>query len=168
MKYIFTLLTVCFSISSVFASEVKINVTLSPAGSFEAITKRVKGYAYKTPSGVAAKNVLVDVRSLDTDMELRNKHMKERLDAKKYPVVKLIKAIGKNGKGDALIEVKGIKKKYSGTYTINGKELEGTFKMKLSEIGIKDVSYMSVGVNDEVAVHITLPLKDKMPSKDKK
>lgn len=167
MKYIFTMLVVSFCISSVFASEVKINVTLTPAGSFEAVTKKINGYAYKTATGVAAQNVLVDVKSLDTDMELRNKHMKERLDAKKYPSVKLIKAIGKDGKGFALIEIKGIKKKYSGTYKINGAELEGTFKVKLSDLGIKDVSYMSVGVDDEVTVHITLPLKDKH-QKDKK
>lgn len=161
MKYLFALLVLCFCVSSAYASEVKIHATLFPAGSFDATTKKVTGYAYKTKSGIAAENVTIDIKSLDTEMDTRNKHMQKRLEAEKYPVAKLIKAVGKNGKGSAIIEIKGIKKKYSGTYTVKESEVEATFKVHLPDLKITDVKYMSVGVDDDVEVHITLPLKDK-------
>mgnify|MGYP001557656782 FL=1 len=37
------------------ASDVKVDVTLSPAGSFVAETTKVKGSAYQTPNGIAAR-----------------------------------------------------------------------------------------------------------------
>jgi ABC-type transport system involved in cytochrome bd biosynthesis fused ATPase/permease subunit len=142
-------------------SEVRIDVKLSPAGSFVAETKKVKGYAYKTKTGVAAENVEVEVNSLTTGISLRDKHLKERLLSKKFPKAKLIKAVGKNGVGKASIEIKGIKKTYSGTYTIDGSNLNAKFDINLPDLKITDVSYMGVGVNDKVTVNITLPLKNK-------
>ncbi len=143
-------------------SEVKIDVKLNPAGSFVAETKKIRGYAYKTKTGVAAENVEVDVNSITTGMSLRDKHLKERLDSKKFPKAKLIKAVGKNGSGKAKIEIKGIQKIYSGKYTVDGENLKASFEIDLEkDLNIKDVSYMSVGVNDKIVVNITLPLKNR-------
>ncbi len=144
----------------VFA-EVKVDVRLSPAGSFVAETKKVKGYAYKTKSGVAAENVEVDITSITTGMSLRDKHLKERLLTKKFPKAKLIKAVGKNGVGKASIQIKGIKRTYSGTYKIEGSSLQASFDVNLPDLKINDVKYMGVGVKDVVTVNITLPLRNK-------
>ena len=77
----------------------------------------------------------------------------------KFPQAKLIKAVGKNGTGKALIEVKGMKQEVSGTYKINGHHVEASFPMKLKGLDITDVRYMGVGVKDEVIVSIDIPLK---------
>lgn len=147
--------------SAVSVASVKIDVTLSPAGSFVAQTKNVTGYAYKTSAGVAAENIEVDINSLKTGIELRDKHLKERLLVSKFPKAILTKAVGKNGKGKANIEIKGIKKIYSGKYEIEGSKLKATFEIQLPDLKIEDVNYMGVGVDDKITVQITVPLKDK-------
>lgn len=154
-----SLLSLFFIGVSTFAQSVSINVSLSPAGSFVAETKSVKGFAVKTADGVKAENISVDIRTLQTGITLRDKHLKERLGVSKYPVVRLVKAVGKNGKGEALIDIKGMKQKVKGEYTIEGKTLKSNFKMRLSDLNIKDANYMGVGAEDEVTVNVQVPLK---------
>lgn len=147
-----------------------VDVVLSPAGSFRAESKKVTGVAYKTKDGgVQAKNVKVDLRGLATGISLRDDHTRKRLQTSKYPYAKVIKATGKNGVGKALVEIKGIKKEVTGTYKIVGNELQAEFPMKLKDLKITDVSYMGVGVEDEVKLQVTLPLKEvgRMPASNK-
>src|SRR5690606_33896295 len=139
---------------------VAINVDLTPAGSFIARTSKVQGYAYQNGDAVVAENIVVDLNSLTTGISLRDKHTKERLLVKKFPKAKLIKATGKNGKGTALIQVKGKKQKVEGTYTVKGKTLKASFPMHLPDLGINDVRYMGVGVRDKIVVDIEVPLQD--------
>jgi len=148
-------------VSSLAFAQVKVDVELSPAGSFTAETDKITGYAIKTKTGVAAKNVTVDVKSLTTGIELRDKHLKQRLLLKKYPKIEMLKAVGKNGSGKAIIVIKGVKKTYSGKYSINGTKLTAKFDVDLSALGINDVNYMGVGVENKVSVEVTLPIKGK-------
>lgn len=144
-----------------FAQSVSVDVELNPAGNFKAETKQVTGAAYRTPDGgYAAENIVVDIRNLETGVSLRDKHTRKRLGAPKYSHVKLLKATGKNGKGEATIQVMDKTQKVAGTYKVNGNMLEAQFPMSLSELGIKDVSYMGIGVEDKVTVHVTVPIKD--------
>jgi polyisoprenoid-binding protein YceI len=140
------------------ASDVKVDVTLSPAGSFVAETTKVKGSAYQTPNGIAAKNIEVDLNSLSTGIGLRDKHLKNHLEVSKYPVAKLSAAVGKNGQGKALIEIKGVKKQVAGTYKVDGNQLNAEFKIHLPDLGLTDMNYMGVGVEDDVTIHVTLPI----------
>jgi polyisoprenoid-binding protein YceI len=151
-------LTLNSAIAIAQSASVQVDVGLSPAGSFKAETKKVKGTAYKTADGVAAENVIIDLKSLSTGISLRDKHMKEHLMVEKYPQAKLIKAVGKNGKGVATVEIKGKKQKVEGTYKIKGNSLIAEFKVPLAQLDIKDIRYMGVGVKDEVTIHTTLPL----------
>jgi hypothetical protein len=136
-------------------------VTLSPAGSFKGKCSKVIGHAYKTADGVAAENIQVDLRGMKTGIELRDKHTKRYLEADKHPYAKLIKASGKGGKGKALVEIKGIKREVEGTYKIQGSNLMAQFKLHLPDVKITDISYMSVGVEDDVTIDVSVPLKDK-------
>lgn len=140
--------------------KVVVDVELSPAGSFKAKTSKVSGYAVKTPSGYAAQNILVDLKSLSSGIELRDRHMKERLMIKEHPYAKLLKAIGKDGKGRGLLEIKGIKREVAGVYTIEGRVLKATFKINLPDYKIEDIRYMGVGVEDEITVHVTVPIQE--------
>jgi polyisoprenoid-binding protein YceI len=138
---------------------VEINVALSPAGKFTATTANVKGFAQKTGDAIVAENVLVEVNTLKTGVSLRDDHLKKRLSTDKFPIAKLIKATGKDGKGKALIEIKGMQKEVTGTYEIKGNEMIAKFPMQLKDLDIKDVRYMSIGVKDEVMVQVRLPIK---------
>jgi len=141
-------------------SGVSVDVTLTPAGSFKAKTEKVSGYAYRTQTGMAADNVVVDLTSLETGIGLRDKHTKERLLVAKHPKAKLLKVSGQNGKGVAIIEIRGQQKKVMGTYQENGNILQAQFPMQLSELGINDVRYMGIGVKDTVTINVELPIKD--------
>ncbi|NJL24555.1 MAG: YceI family protein [Calothrix sp. SM1_5_4] len=141
------------------AAGVSIDVNLSPAGNFKAQTEKVTGSAYRSGDAVIAENVAIDLRALSTGIALRDKHTKERLMVSEFPQAKLIKAEGKDGKGQATIEVKGKRLEVSGTYKIEGNNLKAEFPVQLSELDIKDVRYMGVGVKDKVVVRVDLPLK---------
>ncbi|MGE0527983.1 MAG: YceI family protein [Bdellovibrionales bacterium] len=154
-----SVILVCLLYSwAVYPEGVEIGVSLSPAGSFVAKTKKVTGSAYKTADGIAAENVVVDLKSITTGIGLRDKHTKERLMVSKYPQAKLIKAVGKGGKGVAKIEIKGKQQTVRGTYKVEGNVLKAEFPMRLPDLDIKDVRYMGVGVKDTVTVKIELPL----------
>jgi hypothetical protein len=150
------------------AGTLEIDVLLSPAGSYKAKTSEVEGSAYKTADGIAAENITADLSTLKTGIGLRDKHTRDRLDADKNPKAKLIKAIGKNGKGEAIIMVRGKKQKVEGTYTIEGDHVKADFPMKLSDLDIKDVRYMGVGVKDTVTVHVSVPLSAQRSAASKK
>lgn len=158
------LVVVLFLPSLVFAniSSVDVDVTLSPAGSFSAKTKKVSGKAFRISKGgkeiIQAKNINVDISSITTGITLRDKHLKERLLSDKFPTAKLLKAKGQNGKGIALLEIKGKKIKVSGTYTIKDDVLKASFPIKLPSLDITDVRYMGVGVKDTVTVNVTVPV----------
>ena len=141
------------------AQEVVIDVALTPAGSFKAQTKAVQGVAKKKGAEITAENILVDVRTLKTGMSLRDKHLKERLEADKFPFEKLISASGKDGKGKGILEIKGKRIEVNGAYSIEGKILKATFKVNLPALQIKDIRYMSVGVEDTVELTVKVPLQ---------
>lgn len=153
----------------VFAGgNLEIDVALSPAGSYTAKTTNVTGHAYKTADGVAAEDIVVDLSTIQTGIGLRDKHTKDRLAVSKYPKATLVKATGKNGKGEGLIMVRGKKQKVQGTYKIEGEMLKADFPMSLSDLDIKDVRYMGVGVKDTVTIHISVPVSAKRDTASKK
>lgn len=152
-----------------FAASIEVAVTMNPAGSFKVTTNAVKGSAIKTPTGFIAKDIIVNLKTIETGVSLRDKHAKEKLNVEKYPQAKLLKAQGKNGKGLAIIALKGKKLKVKGTYKIKGQNLTCKFKMKLSELDVTNIRYMGIGVQDEVEVTVNVPVKaskkTKAPSK---
>lgn len=141
-------------------SDLKIYVTLSPAGDFIAKTSAVKGVAIEKADGsFVAENIEVDLNSLQSGISLRDEHMKEKyLDTKTYPKATLKKAIGKGGKGVGLLNIKGKDIKINGNYKKDGKFLIAEFTVKLAEVGITDVNYKGVGVEEDIKIEITMPV----------
>lgn len=139
----------------------ELRVSLFPAGSFVAKTSKVKGHAELNGSTVTAKNITVPTGSFDSGIELRNKHMKQRFETEKFPEAELLEAVGRDGKGRGKVKVKGITKDVEGSYKLvnDDKELEATFKTKASEFNIKDVSYMKVGMEDELEIFVRVPVQ---------
>jgi hypothetical protein len=163
MKPINHIIIAVLLVSSQFAfaggANVGVDVSLSPAGGFKAETDKVQGFAYKTPTGIAAENVLIDMKTLKTGVSLRDKHTKEHLLVDKFPQAKLVKAIGKGGKGEAIVEIMGKQQKVKGTYTIEGNVLKAQFPIHLPDVNIKGIRYMGIGVKDEVVVNVQLPIQ---------
>lgn len=144
------------------APGVTADVALTPAGDFKANIPDVKGEAIVQGDSVSAENVVVDLKGLKTGMPLRDKHAKEKyLEVDKFPTVTLLKAVGKGGKGKGRIKMKNIEKDVEGTYKIDGSEMTAEFPIKLSDFKITGIKYMGIGVDDEVKIHVTLPVKKK-------
>ncbi|RYZ68942.1 MAG: YceI family protein, partial [Proteobacteria bacterium] len=108
---------------------------------------------------VMAQNIVVNLKSLKTGVELRDKHTLKHLEVQKYPDAVLTMAKGKGGKGVGKIKIRGIEKPISGTYTVSGSELNAEFKLNLPDFKITGIKYMGVGVEDEVVLHVAVPVK---------
>jgi YceI-like domain len=158
MKLSFFLLGLLFS-PMVFAQSAVVDVGLTPAGSFKIKSTDVKGTAQETAGTVEAKNIVVGLKNIQTGISLRDTHTKKHLEVDKFPEATLISAKGKDGKGEGVIKIKGIQKNITGTYKIDGKNLIASFPLKLSDFKITDIKYMGVGVDDEVKLAVTVPIK---------
>lgn len=163
MKIRLTVLTAVFVLIPFFAEangSAEADVSLTPAGDFKAKSEDVKGFAVMKGAQVSAENVVVSLKNLKTGISLRDKHAREKyLEVEKYPEITLVKAVGKNGKGIGRIKYRGVEKNVSGTYQIKGSNLLASFPIKLSDFNVKGIKYMGVGVDDEVKINVTLPLK---------
>ncbi len=143
-------------------SEVKIFVTLSPAGDFVAKTADVKGFAIlnSKDGSYTADNVIIEAKSLKTGLSLRDEHMQNKyLEVSKFPQIILKKAKGVNNKGVGILVIKGKEIKVSGTYKATEKSIVAEFSMNLKDAGIEDVSYKGVGVDDEIKIVAELPIQ---------
>lgn len=152
------LLLLTFSSHLAWSQSVQIDVTLRPAGSFKATTNDIIGTATKTTDGIEAKNVKVPLKNLKTGISLRDTHARKYLEADKYPEAILRVAKGKDGKGVGLLKIKGIENKVIGTYEIKDNMVEADFPVQLSKYKITGIKYMGVGVDDEVQIHVQLPI----------
>lgn len=141
------------------AQSVVVDVVLNPMGDFKAKTGDVKGSATVKGDEVSAENIVVNLKSLKTGVELRDKHTQKYLDTKTHPEAVLVSATGKGGKGTGKIKIKGVEKEIAGTYKVEGKMLKADFKLTLSDFDIKDINYMGVGVEDEITLHVAVPVK---------
>lgn len=160
MKFLASLIVASLVSAAAFAqSSAIVDVTLNPMGDFKAKTSQIKGFAVVKGDTVSAQNIVVSLKSLKTGVELRDKHTLKYLEVGKHPNAVLLSAVGKGGKGQGKIQIKGIVKDIKGTYQVDGGFLKARFALKLSDFGITDISYMGVGVEDEVMLNVAVPIK---------
>lgn len=136
------------------------DVSLTPAGDFKATMNEISGSVTVKGDTITANDVRVKLANLKTGMSLRDKHTKDKyLEVKKFPEAILTIGSGKSGKGTGKLKIKNIEKDISGTYKIVGNNVLAEFPIKLSDYGIKGIKYMGVGVDDNVMVHVEMPIK---------
>ncbi len=143
------------------AAEVSVDVVLNPMGNFKIKTQEVIGQAEKSGVEFSAKNIRVNLKSLTSGIELRDKHIQKHLETSKFPEAELLVASGKNGKGVGKIKIRGVEKDIEGVFKAEGSKLMAKFHLKLSDFGISDISYMGVGVEDEITILVSVPVMDK-------
>jgi polyisoprenoid-binding protein YceI len=156
---------VCFALAqSALAGdgEIKISVTLKPAGSFVAESSEVKvrGKATRAGAGFSVEYVLLDLDTLKTGISLRDRHMKERYfetGKTQFKWAQLLRAQGSGGRFTGELKMHGVTRKIAGTYEVGGGRFKGNFPLKISEFGIEAPKYMGVGVSDDVKVEISIP-----------
>lgn len=154
---IFTLAICLLSINVVFAkSSVLVAVELSPAGSFEIKTTTVKGTLKQNGEKIVSKRISVPVGSLKTGIELRDNHLKEKLEAS---FIHMRNISAQNGKGTGEIEVKGVKRTVDFNYKVEGSDFKFNFELNLPDYKIDGIKYMGVGVQDKVKITGIVPLK---------
>jgi polyisoprenoid-binding protein YceI len=158
------------SFASAQDNTVKAYVVLNPAGDFVGHLKVVSGFATVQGDQYQAKNVVVDLNSLVTGFETRDDHAKNKyLEVKKFPQAILLEASGSKNQGKARIKLRDQIQEVSGTYKVinagksTGKSISADFKIKLSEFGIKDISYKGIGVEDDVRIEVVIPIKEAAP-----
>ncbi|NDD91565.1 YceI family protein [bacterium] len=139
-------------------SEIRFKVTLNPAGSFVAKSSSVSGVAVAGGSGYSASRVELDLRTLKTGIELRDRHMtKKYFETDKFPKAVLTQAVAKNGRFKAQLQIHGKSQLIEGSYEVKKSPsgsafIEARFKTSLSAFEIQEANYMGVGVEDEIDV----------------
>jgi len=149
------LLLVC---SVAHAGTVKFQVTLSPAGDFVAQSAKGRGFIEKNGSELTAAELSVEVGTLKTDIDLRDKHLHERLGGVKSKII-LKNAKGSGGKGTGTLVANGQSKAVDFAYKESNGQVVARFSIQPSDFGIKDVKYLGIGVEDKVLVDVQFPVR---------
>lgn len=145
---------------SIFAqSTITVHVTLSPSGSFQATSNKVKGNLKKNGDVIEADKIQVMIESLKTGIELRDDHFAKHLNYSTHPKAVLSELKAQNGKGSAKLEVNGVTKPISVNYEVKDAIVKANFKIKASEFNLTKAQYLGVGVEDDVAITVEMPLK---------
>lgn len=140
-------------------NSVNILVSLSPAGSFNAVTDKVKGRLEKNQTGFSSKRIELNIRSLKTGIELRDQHFWEHLNYKTNSKATLSELKAQANTGSAMLEVNGVKIPVTISYQDKGGHVDANFKVKASDFKLSPKSYLGVGVNDEVTINVKMDYK---------
>ncbi|MFP5386435.1 MAG: YceI family protein [Bacteriovoracia bacterium] len=159
MKAIIAAGVLLFSFMSFAAGKVTLYVTLSPAGSFQAVSNKAKGNVIKQGEILTADKISVSIESFKTGIELRDEHTWKHLKSEKHPKAILTKVKGQGGKATGILEVSGVKKPVDIAYKVSGKDVDAKFSVKASDFGLAKAEYLGVGVNDVIVIEAKLPYK---------
>jgi polyisoprenoid-binding protein YceI len=161
MKAIIALSLCLFTYASFAASKITLFVTLSPAGSFQAVSQKAKGNLFKQGDSFTADKISVSIESFKTGIDLRDEHTWKHMNSSKNPKAILTELKATGGKATANLEVNGVKKPVKITYKVVGQEVHANFTVKASEFGMAKAEYLGVGVVDEINVDAVIPYKTK-------
>lgn len=161
MKLLISLAFILLSFAAFADGTVTINVGLTPAGSFQAVSKKPKGNLIKSGGAFTSDKISVTVESFKTGIDLRDEHFWKHLNSEKHGKAILTDLKASGGKGTAQLEVNGVKKPISISFKEKGSEVEATFAVKASSFNLPKASYLGVGVNDDVTVVTVLSFKAK-------
>jgi hypothetical protein len=159
---IFNLFLVFFTLvtQQTFANDLLVKITLSPAGSFEAKTPKLRGDVVKSGEKYTAESLWVKTNDLKTGIDLRDDHFHKHLNFEKNPKITLNNVEAQNGSGFGMLTVNGVMNKINFTYkSVADKKIEAVFKVKPSLFKLKEAKYFEIGVDDEVEIIASLDLK---------
>ncbi|MFN7684828.1 MAG: YceI family protein [Oligoflexia bacterium] len=150
---------------------VRLRIALSPVGSFDAVSQAITGEAVQKGASYEAPEVALQISTLRTGIELRDRHLTQKyLEAAKYPRALIQNALANDGKFKAKLTVHGKTREISGEYLVKSGPtgspwIEARFRTGLSDFEIEEPSYMGVGVENEVEVWAYIPVRKGTPAK---
>jgi hypothetical protein len=159
MKLMIFLAVLILSFNSLAEDKITMFVSLTPAGSFQAVSKKPKGNLIKENGAFSADKISVSIESFKTGIDLRDEHLWKHMQSSKFPKATLSELKASGGKGTANLEVNGIKKAVSISFQEKGQEVEAKLKVKASDFKLPKAEYLGVGVDDIVAIEVTLAYK---------
>jgi YceI-like domain len=155
----FSIIAVFFSLTAFAQTNVSIDVTLSPSGSFQATTSNIKGQLKQTGDTIQGDKFSILIKTFKTGIELRDEHFAKHLNADSHPKAILTQFRGQNGKASATLEVNGVSLPIDIKYQTQEGMVKASFVVKPSDFKLSKAQYLGVGVNDLVTVNVALPLK---------
>ncbi|MDT8322529.1 MAG: YceI family protein [Bacteroidota bacterium] len=136
----------------------------APVEDFEGVTDNIDGYLSHGAGGLKDDSKLyfeVDLRTLDTGIGLRNRHMREDyLHTNKYPYAKFsgrITQVEKNGGAQKVtvrgsMDIHGVKKPMQVTGTLHDDasslRIQTEFEVKLTDHGIEVPQFMFLKIDE--------------------
>ena len=147
MKYLVASCMLFIS-ASVFAQKATVFVELTPAGSFQAVSSKVKGNLVDKGGSFSTDKISVNVESFKTGIDLRDEHFWKHLQASKKPAaskVTLYNLKASGGKATGELEVNGVKKPVNITYKVDGTNVNAKFAVKASQFALPKAEYLGVG-----------------------
>jgi polyisoprenoid-binding protein YceI len=151
-------------------------------GSFDAKTTAISGSVTAGANGAPALDgsVVVDLRTLDSGVSLRNEHMREKyLEVDKAPeygqavlseiALKGLSSDRPAGKGSftASLTLHGVKKAVTGAVDVHpageGLRVKASFPINLSDYNISEPRYLGVGVKNTVQVEAAFTVTQNAP-----
>jgi polyisoprenoid-binding protein YceI len=158
---------------SVGQGEVRVICPMTVGGSFDAKTTALRGSVTASASGSSAfdGSIAVDLRTLDTGIGLRNKHLRENyLEVEKGPGfdmatlseidLKGFSPDAPEGKGSfaGLLMLHGTTKTVAGAVDVRqvgaGLRVKASFPVTLADYRIPNARYLGIGVKDTVQVQV--------------
>jgi polyisoprenoid-binding protein YceI len=157
MKKMIGLLICLLNIYPIYGNELTVKIALSPAGSFEAKSDKLKGAFKKDGVKYSAENMWIKVEELKTGIDLRDEHFHKHLNFEKFPKITFTNMSAADGKGVGTLTVNNEKKEVAFTYKMKSpKVLEAILKVKASEFKLKKAEYMGIGVSDDVEIVVLM------------
>lgn len=152
-KLLISIVVLTISLNLFAKGKVIATVELSPIGSFEVKSSKIRGKITKNSDGsFSAKKLTVKVSSLKSGIDLRDDHLHKSMLGKKHKKVILTKAVASNGKGKAYLEIRGVKRPINFTYKESDKKLKIAFSINLTKYKFEDISYKGVGVEEKLKI----------------
>lgn len=161
MKLLVSLCLILSTAAAFAKPKVSVFVSLSPAGSFTAVSEKPKGNLFKQGDGFTADKITVTIESLKTGIDLRDEHFWKHLNSTKHDKAILTDLKAAGGKATANLEINGVKKPISISYKVSGEEVIANFAVKASQFALAKAEYLGVGVEDDVKVEAVLPFRAK-------
>jgi hypothetical protein len=143
--------------SAAAESKIKLLVALTPAGSFEAVSEKLKGNLIQKNGELTADKLWVSIESFKTGIDLRDEHFWRHMRSNVHTKAVITDVKGKAGKATGTLEINGVKK----TISMNYKEKEGdiftTFMVKASDFNLPKVEYLGIGVSNDIKIEAIYP-----------
>jgi polyisoprenoid-binding protein YceI len=155
-------------------SAVRVNCSMTVGGGFDVKTAALSGSVTASSSGSSAfdGSLAVDLRTLDSGIDLRNEHLRTRyLEVDRGPdydkaTISAIDLKGLNrdapdGKGSftGSLTLHGTTKPVSGAVDVRregaGLQVKASFPVNLSDFSIREPRYLGIGVKNTVQVQVT-------------